>query len=122
MAMGNLSEETANLIVSQAEERAEQAEAQAAEARRQKREQDRLAEMAAEAGMKLAPLDEEAEPQHADDFDAQDHHADSSSSRVEVEVDGSERSADDTGNTASDESSNGGVGGISAHERTENST
>jgi N utilization substance protein A len=58
MAMGNLDEETANLIVEQAEERAEVAEAQAAEARRQKREQERLAEMAAEAGMKL--VDEEA--------------------------------------------------------------
>jgi N utilization substance protein A len=57
MAMGNLDEETANLIVEQAEELAEVAEAQAAEARRQKREQERLAEMAAEAGMKLAPLD-----------------------------------------------------------------
>jgi N utilization substance protein A len=59
MAMGELSEEAANLIIEQAEERAEQAEAQAAEARRQKREQERLAEMAAEAGMKLAPVDEE---------------------------------------------------------------
>jgi N utilization substance protein A len=58
MAMGNLSEEVASTIVEQAEERAEKAEAAAAEARRQKREQDRLAEMAAEAGMKLAPLDE----------------------------------------------------------------
>jgi N utilization substance protein A len=61
MAMGNLSEETANLIVEQAEERAEVAEAAAAEARRQKREQERLAEMAAEAGMKLAPMGEEGE-------------------------------------------------------------
>ena len=60
MAMGNLDEETASLIIEQAEERAEQAEAQAAEARRQKREQERLAEMAAEAGMKLAPLEETA--------------------------------------------------------------
>jgi N utilization substance protein A len=60
MAMGNLSEEAANVIVEQAEERAEQAEAQAAEARRQKREQERLSEMAAEAGMKLAPMDDES--------------------------------------------------------------
>jgi N utilization substance protein A len=60
MAMGNLSEESANLIIEQAEERAEKAEAQAAEARRQKREQERLAEMAAEAGMKLAPMADEA--------------------------------------------------------------
>src|SRR3954449_5173151 len=57
MAMGNLSEEDANIIVEQAEERAEVAEAAAAEARRQKREQERLSEMAAEAGMKLAPMD-----------------------------------------------------------------
>jgi N utilization substance protein A len=61
MAMGNLDEETANLIVEQAEERAEVAEAAAAEARRQKREQERLAEMAAEAGMKLAPVEGESE-------------------------------------------------------------
>ncbi len=61
MAMGGLSEETANIIVEQAEERAEVAEAAAAEARRQKREQERLAEMAAEAGMKLAPMGEEGE-------------------------------------------------------------
>jgi N utilization substance protein A len=61
IAMGNLDEETANLIVEQAEERAEVAEAAAAEARRQKREQERLAEMAAEAGMKLAPVDDSAE-------------------------------------------------------------
>jgi N utilization substance protein A len=59
MAMGNLSEEDANTIVEQAEERAEVAEVAAAEARRQKREQERLAEMAAEAGMKLAPMDGE---------------------------------------------------------------
>jgi N utilization substance protein A len=66
MAMGNLDEETANLIVEQAEERAEVAEAAAAEARRQKREQERLAEMAAEAGMKLAPMDgEESEEEEA---------------------------------------------------------
>lgn len=61
MAMGNLSEDDANVIVEQAEERAEAAEAVAAEARRQKREQDRLAEMAAEAGMKLAPMDGESD-------------------------------------------------------------
>jgi N utilization substance protein A len=55
MAMGGLSEEEASIIVEQAEARAEQAEVQAAEARRQKREQERLAEMAAEAGLTLAP-------------------------------------------------------------------
>src|SRR6185369_15846100 len=61
MAMGNLSEEEANVIVEQAEERAEVAEAAAADARREKREQERLSEMAAEAGMKLAPVDDESE-------------------------------------------------------------
>jgi N utilization substance protein A len=67
MAMGNLSEETTNLIVEQAEERAEVAEAAAAEARRQKREQERLAEMAAEAGMKLAPIAEEGRADESSD-------------------------------------------------------
>src|SRR3954447_10276474 len=67
MAMGNLDEETANLIVEQAEERAEVAEAAAADARRQKREQERLSEMAAEAGMKLAPVDEEGAEDMTDD-------------------------------------------------------
>jgi N utilization substance protein A len=61
MAMGGLDEETANLIVEQAEERAEVAEAAAADARRQKREQERLSELAAESGMKLAPMDEDGE-------------------------------------------------------------
>jgi N utilization substance protein A len=61
MAMGNLDEETTTVIIEQAEGRAEQAEAQAAEARRQKREQERLAEMAAEAGLKLAPQSDESE-------------------------------------------------------------
>jgi N utilization substance protein A len=57
MAMGNLSEEETNVIIEQAETRAEAAEVVAAEARRQKREQERLAEMAAEAGMTLVPAD-----------------------------------------------------------------
>jgi N utilization substance protein A len=60
MSMGGLSEEEASVIVEQAEARAEQAEAQAAEARRHKREQERLAELAAEAGMTLAPEAETA--------------------------------------------------------------
>jgi N utilization substance protein A len=70
MAMGNLSEDDANTIVEQAEERAEVAEAAAADARRQKREQERLAEMAAEAGMKLAPEEGEGEEAQADDTEA----------------------------------------------------
>jgi transcription termination/antitermination protein NusA len=68
MAMGNLSEEDANIIVEQAEERAEVAEAAAADARRQKREQERLSDMAAEAGMKLAPMEgDEAEAESDDE-------------------------------------------------------
>src|SRR5215475_804481 len=49
MAMGNLTEEQASEIVSQAEALAEQAEIAAAEARRQKREQERLAEASGES-------------------------------------------------------------------------
>lgn len=49
MQMGGLSEDQVNLIVEQAEERAEAAEAAAAEARRQKREQERLEAEVAEA-------------------------------------------------------------------------
>jgi transcription termination/antitermination protein NusA len=60
MAMGSLSEEAANEIISQAESRAAVAEAAAAEARRQKREQERLNEMATEAGVTLAPADQDA--------------------------------------------------------------
>jgi N utilization substance protein A len=72
MAMGNLSDDAANEIVSQAESRAAVAEAAAAEARRQKREQERLSEMAAEAGMTLVPADREAgdEAQEADSTEA----------------------------------------------------
>ena len=61
MQMGGLSEEEVNLIVEQAEERAEKAEVVAAEARRNKREQDRQSEMASEAGVAVAPADEAAE-------------------------------------------------------------
>jgi len=43
MAMGGLTEEQVDVIVTQAEEKAEAAEAAATEARKQKREQDRLA-------------------------------------------------------------------------------
>jgi len=48
MAMGDLSEEEVDLIVSQAEEKAMEAEAAAQEARRKKREEDRLAAIEAE--------------------------------------------------------------------------
>jgi N utilization substance protein A len=49
MEMGGLSEDQVNVIVEQAEERAEAAEAAAAEARRNKREQERLTAEVAEA-------------------------------------------------------------------------
>ncbi|HEX6961106.1 MAG TPA: transcription termination factor NusA [Lacipirellula sp.] len=48
MAMGELTEEEVDLIVSQAEEKAMEAEAAAQEARRKKREEDRLAAIEAE--------------------------------------------------------------------------
>jgi transcription termination/antitermination protein NusA len=51
MAMGNLGEEEANAIIEQAEGRAEEAEAAASEARRQKRDQERQAALAEEAGV-----------------------------------------------------------------------
>jgi N utilization substance protein A len=59
MTMGSLSEEAVTEIIAQAEGRAEVAEAAAAEARRQKREQERLSELAAEAGMTLVPAGEQ---------------------------------------------------------------
>ncbi|MGI9456301.1 MAG: transcription termination factor NusA [Aeoliella sp.] len=49
MEMGGLTEEQVNVIVEQAEARAEEAEAAAADARRKKREQERLAAEVAEA-------------------------------------------------------------------------
>ncbi len=110
MAMGNLSEESANLIVEQAEARAEVAEVAAAEARRQKREQERLSEMAAEAGMTLAPLnegEEEAEIEAESDEIAEET-AEADESETESEVDAGEPTSD---NGTSEEDS--------AHERSE---
>jgi transcription termination/antitermination protein NusA len=103
MAMGNLGEETASTIIEQAERRAEQAEAVAAEARRQKREQERLAELAAEAGMKLAPLDEvgqedaEAiETAEAPEDESESAESEYESGEIENEADGvAEDSADE---------------------------
>jgi transcription termination/antitermination protein NusA len=98
MAMGNLSEEAANEIISQAEARAAVAEAAAAEARRQKREQERLSEMVAEAGMTLAPAEQEAgeeseETHEADEAEAaaeqeaaEDADMDDEASHAEVDV------------------------------------
>jgi len=53
MEMGGLNEDQTAAIIEQAEKLAEQAEMAAAEARRLKREQERLAELAAEAGVSL---------------------------------------------------------------------
>ncbi|MCI0332983.1 MAG: transcription termination factor NusA [Planctomycetes bacterium] len=92
MAMGNLDEETTNLIVEQAEERAEVAEAAAAEARRQKREQERLAEMAAEAGMKLAPVDGESADEGGEEQGAVADEADEAYSEPESDAAESEGS------------------------------
>jgi transcription termination/antitermination protein NusA len=95
MAMGGLDEETTNVIIEQAEERAEVAEAAAAEARRQKREQERLSEMAAEAGMKLAPAGEEGEQAAAEAGEAGDE-----------EFAESEPEADETAETSDDAAGN----------------
>ncbi|MEM8945455.1 MAG: transcription termination factor NusA [Planctomycetota bacterium] len=60
MAMGGLTEEQVDVIVSQAEARAEEAEAQAIEARKQKREEERLAKIEEEALAKEAAAAESA--------------------------------------------------------------
>ncbi|MAT68452.1 MAG: transcription termination factor NusA [Planctomycetaceae bacterium] len=66
MAMGELTEEQVDVIVSQAEEKAEEAEAAAAEARRMKREQERLeaieAEIAAQEAAAKGPAAEAEAP------------------------------------------------------------
>ena len=113
MAMGNLSEETTNVIVEQAEARAEKAEAVAAEARRQKREQERLAEMAAEAGMKLAPVEESAgeEAETVAEAEAAEGAADTELAEAPSEEESGETDAE----------ANGAAGG-SAEERTESTT
>ena len=67
MQMGGLSEEEVNVIVEQAEERAEKAEIVAAEARRQKREQERLSDTTTDSGTALAPADEDADTETAED-------------------------------------------------------
>jgi len=95
MAMGGLSEEETNVIVEQAEERAEVAEAAAAEARRQKRDQERLAEMAAEAGMKLAPVGEEGEASEGQAADETETAVAPSDESATDEAEESETAADD---------------------------
>ena len=69
MAMGNLSEDEANTIVEQAEERAEVAEAAAADARRLKREQERQSEASGEDGASTDEMDESGET-GVDELDA----------------------------------------------------
>jgi N utilization substance protein A len=96
MAMGNLNEEAVNEIISQAEDRAAVAEAAAAEARRQKREQEKLSEMAAEAGMTLVPEGSEAD-ETAPQGDEAENSADEEASDV-VDMDS------ETNHTHSDES------------------
>jgi N utilization substance protein A len=122
MAMGNLDEETTNLIIEQAEERAEVAEAQAAEARRQKREQERLAEMAAEAGMKLAPMPgEESEEAAAASDEADEEVAQSEPGEEEAVAENVNEAAED--GSAGDESASGnGSAEGSPSERSESQT
>jgi N utilization substance protein A len=126
MAMGNLDEETTNLIIEQSEERAEVAEVAAAEARRQKREQEKLAEMAAEAGMKLAPADgetlEEGEEQEPVDAEEEGHESAEAEEETYSEADADDTEESSTGedgmldgdNAADDDSAED-----STHERSE---
>ncbi len=67
MMMGSLTAEQADAIVEQAEARAEEAEVAAAEARRAKRDQERLAELATEAGERLDSTDQQQEPESGSD-------------------------------------------------------
>lgn len=62
MEMGGMTEEQVDVIVSQAEARAEEAEAQALEARKQKREEERLAKIEEEALAKEAAAKAASEP------------------------------------------------------------
>ncbi len=123
MAMGNLSEEAANLIVEQAEERAEQAEVQAAEARRQKREQERLAEMAAEAGMKLAPMDDESPDEtEAEETQADAAYEDSDDFQGAELTEDSGEAAIEEDETTREESDSDEESEDSTHERSETAT
>lgn len=72
MEMGGMTEEQVDVIVSQAEARAEEAEAQALEARKQKREEERLAKIEEEALAKEAAAKAASEPaESAEPTDAQ---------------------------------------------------
>jgi N utilization substance protein A len=104
MAMGDLSEEEVDLIVSQAEEKAMEAEAAAQEARRKKREEDRLAAIEAEyaaaeaatggAGrIATAPTSGGAETEEAAADEVE--RSDESDAQVISEADGQETSADE---------------------------
>ncbi|MCI0492217.1 MAG: transcription termination factor NusA [Planctomycetes bacterium] len=95
MEMGELSEEQANVIVEQAEGRAADAETEAAEARRAKREQERLEEMAAEAGVTLAPLDKIAVEEGAEAENIEEENAADESAADETETEVADDSVDD---------------------------
>ncbi len=120
MAMGSLSEEAANEIVSQAEARAAVAEVAAAEARRQKREQERLSEMAAEAGMTLVPADQAAgeEPHEAEDANEAAETATEQEASEGLDMDG-ETEPTEVDETADDD---GETGETTPHESTESAT
>ncbi len=66
MQMGSLTEEQAQHIVEQAETRAEEAEAQANAARRKKKEQERVAELQAQADAERAAIEGPAGDEAAD--------------------------------------------------------
>jgi N utilization substance protein A len=116
MTMGNLSEEAATEIISQAEARAEVAEVAAAEARRQKREQERLSELAAEAGMTLVPADREAGDQTQEADAAEAAAADEGEASLGMDDEAERAEVDESGAEDSDAAEG------TTHEPTESAT
>jgi len=104
MQMGNLTEEQAAIIVEQAEGRAEQAEAAASEARRVKRENDRLADLASEAGVPLeTPAEDEQSHDEADELnEAADELGDIDTNGTAETMDEAEPEAQPTGDATAE--------------------
>ena len=103
MAMGNLSEEDADVVIEQAEARAHEAEAAAADARRLKREQERNAEAAGGDAAGGESGDEEGSAAEAAEGDAESDHAESEGETPDAEsadaesADGSDADEDAAG-------------------------
>lgn len=112
MAMGNLSEEQASVIVEQAEERAAEAEIAAAEARRAKREQDRLEEEGGAAGDEASESSEDLEESEPEENDAEDESAEHSDNGFD----------DTAGDEADSDQATGGELAEEPEERSESAT